>query len=120
MKSYYWLVPAIVLLGGCATTNTQEEIDYYGKLAYRSHACADAGLMDQETAAKGLAHASRNIYRSETARWQERMRQDAAMGVNANQKNCNDLRLQILTVTAIKEATPTAPAQSTVVSHDVV
>ena len=113
MKTSYMLGLAVLWLGGCAATNSQQEIDYYAKLAYRSHACADAGLMDQETAAKGMAYASSNIYRSETPRFQERMRQDAATGVNANQSNCNDLRLRILTEVAIKEGKRAAPAQTT-------
>jgi len=111
MKSYYWLVPAIVLLGGCATSGPQNDIDRYAKLIVHCHLCAEAGMLDQETAAKGLAYAQSQVYRSDTERLQASGQRYLATGVKADQRNCTNLRLQILTALAGKDAAPATAAQ---------
>ena len=67
-------------------------------------------MLDQETAAKGLAYAQGQIYRSDKARLQASGQQYLATGVKADQKNCSNLRLQILTAMAGKEGASTTAA----------
>ena len=113
MKLVYVAGLAILSLVGCATQQqSQAEIDSYAKGHYRSYICAAAGFMDQETAAKGMAFANSQVNRSQSAQYQESVRRHAATGERADQQNCANLRLQILTAMAAKENKSAAPAQT--------
>jgi len=103
---------ATLFLVGCATPTSQSDIDRYAKTYYHCHICAAAGMLDQETAAKGMAFISSNVYREDTPRLQESAQRYAAMGVKADQKNCDDLRLHILEAVAAKSMKPVAPTQA--------
>ena len=104
---------ATLFLVGCATTpRPQEDIDSLARSYYQTHICAEAGMLDQETAAKGMALINSQFYSSESARVQASGKLYAATGVKADQKNCNTLRLQILTAVAGKEMKSSAPTQA--------
>jgi hypothetical protein len=79
---------------GCAT-NSQQEIDHYARLFYFSNLCSKASMMDREVAAKGIAIANSNIYRSDTPRYQARAKQMWDAGERPTETTCRDIDLLI-------------------------
>jgi len=101
---------AVILVSGCATaTNSPQEIDYAAKMSYLSQACSGLNLMDQETAAKGLALANSMVYRAETPKYKARLQE---LSGDPSQQNCTDLRLKILAAVASRgmHTSQSAPA----------
>lgn len=111
MKITYPVSLLVITLVGCATSRPQEDIDRLAKSYYHIHICGEAGMLDQETAAKGMSLINSQVYKHESPRIQESGKRYAATGVKADAKNCSNLRLQILTALASKGAAP-APTQS--------
>lgn len=112
MKLIYLVSLLAISLAGCATTpRPQEDIDRLAKAYYHIYICSEAGMLDQETAAKGLALMNSQYYKHESPRVQESGERYAAIGVKADAKNCSNLRLQLLTALASK-GTTSAPTQS--------
>jgi hypothetical protein len=103
----------LVGLAGCATTNSQEEINYYAGMWYYSRMCYEAGLLDRDTAAKGMAFASSRVYRSETPRLQAKLQEYAAAREIVNQQSCSDVGLRIAqaTITIAPSQAQAAPRQ---------
>lgn len=103
------LFAVVVVITGCAT-NSQEEIDYYGQLFYFSNMCADAGMLDQETAAKGTALANSHIYASDTKRYRAKAMQMYQRHIQPTPTQCNVTKRQIMGAEyaeSIKSNTPT-------------
>lgn len=112
MKRFYLAGLLAISVVGCTTTpRSQEDIDQLAKSYYHAHICAEAGMLDQETAAKGMALIQSQVHSHESARVKESGRQYEATGVKADVQNCSRLRLSILTALAAKGTTP-APTQS--------
>jgi hypothetical protein len=94
---------------GCAAGNSPQEIDFYSKVWYYSGSCAHAGLMDRDTAAKGMAYASSNIYKSDSAKAEARIKELAGSGIQVNKSECDSLALRVM-----DEASKPTPATASV------
>ncbi|MDI1272341.1 hypothetical protein [Polaromonas sp.] len=101
---------SLIVLGGCATTNTPEEINYYSEVFHYSNLCANAQLMDLDTAARGKVMAMSNIYRQETGRVQAKVSELISAGSRADKKTCDVLASLI---NATKPSTTQASNQAT-------
>lgn len=110
MKLTYLAGLLALVLAGCATQQPQATIDYAAKLNHVSRLCATTGLMDQETAAKGIAIASKQIYSSEVGRANARMEAYRAEFPSMTRSQCDDTRLHILGRVAGGALTPATAA----------
>lgn len=99
-------------LAGCATTNSDREIELSAYVWLGSKLCADAGMLDEEVAAKGMAWASRQIYKSESPRLQAKAQEIYQNKPRPTQKDCNSLKLQIMALSQSNSNSPAAPSQS--------
>lgn len=112
-------VSSVVLLAalvGCATANTQQEVDSSAAMYYGSHACLKAGYIDQDTAAQGIALSTSAIHRSESERVRARIRDFEARNPSPQRAMCDELALRIKVVHAqqAQESNRPAPAQASV------
>lgn len=114
MKTFFpmTILCATLFLAGCASTNTDQEIENSAVIFVGSNLCAESGMLDEEIAAKGIAWASRQIYRSETPRVQAKSREIYQNRPRPTQKDCNSLKLQIMGLTSSNPNPTTTPSQS--------
>jgi hypothetical protein len=100
-----------VHLAGCAIHNSDQDININSALWYGSMQCSHAGLMDQNTAAQGMAIAMSNIYREDTPRVQAKVREFASENHQTTANECEAVSLRIKTLAASKAlATTRSPA----------
>jgi hypothetical protein len=102
-----------VSLAGCAVSTPPQTVYYSAKLYHASQSCARSSFMDQETAAKGMAIASKSIYSSESAAVNAHLEEFRTKYAPPTQAVCNETRLHILERVAAGALTPAAPSVST-------
>lgn len=106
------LIGLILVSSGCATTTSQETIDYAARLFYFSNLCSQAGMLDRNLAAKGISIANSKYYQSDSSRVQEKARQMWASGERATQSTCSSIELQIMAEDDARNARAKAPTPS--------
>lgn len=111
MKFTYIASLLALALTGCATPTSPQVIDYAAKLYYYSQACAQKGLLDQETAAKGIAVANKSVYSTDSERVNVRVGELRSWNPIPVKQVCDDTRLHILSRVAGGALTP--PTAST-------
>lgn len=117
MKTTLLVSLLALLMTGCATANTQQEVDYAAKLHYSSQLCARTGLMDQETAAKGMALSSKHVYNSEAERVNTKLNEYRVTKPTLSKSECSDIRLHILAKVASAPTQAPAPAYQPVTTN---
>lgn len=100
------------LLGGCAVTNTQAQIDRSAATWMLSKLCAQAGMLDRETAAKGMAWATSQIYSGETPRLQARAQEIYERWPKPTKKDCDNLGIDISALSMSKSSSSSASNNS--------
>lgn len=111
MKFRALLVLGGVGLAGCTVPMPQKDIEQYARMYVQCVGCSQAGLLDQETAAKGMAFVSSNVYRADSERLRASAEMYSRMGGKPTVEFCNSLRLHILAVIAMKENKPATQTQ---------
>lgn len=97
---------SLALLGACVTPASPEYIKYFSEVYHYSQLCNQAGLMDIDTAGKGMAYASRSVNQRDAGRVNDYVKSFTASLHKADVKTCSVLALKI------KEAEVTQAAQA--------
>ena len=96
------LTGVVLALSGCANSgffyavNSEAELDFYSRVYYSSRVCKDAGLFNEETAARGMAFATKNIYRQSSSQAQAKVKALVEARIPASQLDCSGLATRIL------------------------
>lgn len=88
------LLPTILAVG-CASASSEQDVEMAALVWYGSQLCHQQGFMDRDTAAKGMAHASRRIPASQNARVQAKVEEYKSSAGKPSQQQCDTLGLRI-------------------------
>jgi len=112
MRKVYFAGLTVALLTACATSS-QQEIDRSADLYYYSMACAKAGLMSKDTAAKGIALANSNVYSGATQEFRDKIVKKANAEGRPSKDQCENTELGILAGDINRRTTAATPAPRT-------